>query len=255
MKLQMTLKTLIALCFTLFGLALSAQTSQTDFNFDPPKNQKELAPLTLWSTQYYIHEFQSGGSIPIVYADGTTSGLTADTCDFCSASLEGTAYVMDSTGRITVINFAKSGDSTFVDCRACSKYANSKLNVEGWGKTLWQKSDGYGNGVKNYKLVPFRTIAVDNERIPYGTVIYIPKAKGKLLFLPDGGRVVHDGYFFAGDTGGAIKKNHIDVFTGIYSANPFPEIIQSNETKTFEAYIVTDPAIINALKEQHTKLN
>lgn len=230
-----------------------AQTSQEDFNFQEVENNTLLTPLSLWSTQYYIHEFQSGGAIPIVYADGSSSGLYADTCDFCEASLEGTAYVEDSLGNITVINFAKSGDSSFVNCRACEKYASSKLKVESWGKTLWTKSEGFGDGVKNYRLIPFRTIAVDKEVIPYGTVLYIPKVKGEVVSLPNGKQVIHDGYFFAGDTGGAIKKNHIDIFTGVYAGNPFPEVIRSNESKTFEAVIVSDAGIINALTELHTK--
>lgn len=230
-----------------------AQTSSTGFNFPEPVSATLSRSLSLWSTQYYIHEFQSGGAIPIVYANGESSGLFADTCDFCSASLEGTAYVTDSLGNITVINFAKSGDSSFVDCRACKKYASSKLKVESWGKTLWMKSEGFGDGVKNYRLVPFRTIAVDKDAIPYGTVIYIPKAKGKIIELPNGDQVTHDGYFFAGDTGGAIKKNHIDLFTGIFTGNPFPDVIKSNESLTFEAFVVTDASINNALTEMHTK--
>ena len=250
---KMNLKTKIAVF--LIGLCTYSftQTSQEDFNFPEPENNALLTPLSLWSTQYYIHEFQSGGTIPIVYADGGPSGLYADTCNFCEASLEGTAYVKDSSGMITVINFAKSGDSSFVNCRACKKYASSNLKVESWGKTLWSKSEGFGDGVKNYRLIPFRTIAVDKDVIPYGTVIYLSLIKGKLVNLPNGKQAIHDVYFFAGDTGGAIKKNHIDIFTGIYAGNPFPEVIKSNENKTFEAIIVTDASIISTLTEMHTK--
>jgi hypothetical protein len=74
-----------------------------------------------------------------------------------------------------------------------------------------------------------------------------------LVSLLNGELMTHDGYFFAGDTGGAIKKNHIDIFTGIYTGNPFPEVIKSNESLTFEALIVTDMTIINALTEMHMK--
>jgi 3D (Asp-Asp-Asp) domain-containing protein len=249
----MNLKAKIGAVLLVLSGYSSAQITSTDFNFSEPENNALLTPLSLWSTQYYIHEFISGGTIPIVYANGEASGLFADTCDFCTASLEGTAYVKDSLGNVTVINFAKSADSSFVDCRACKKYTSSKLKVESWGKTLWTKSEGFGDGVKNYRLIPFRTIAVDKEVIPYGTVIYIPAAKGKLVSLPNGELMTHDGYFFAGDTGGAIKKNHIDIFTGIYTGNPFPEVIKSNESLTFEALIVTDMTIINALTEMHMK--
>jgi 3D (Asp-Asp-Asp) domain-containing protein len=228
-----------------------AQSSSTEFNFAPPQQLTDMSKMTLWATQYFIHKFQSKGNIPIIYQDGTPSKLTADTCDFCEAALEGTAFVTDSAGTITVINFAKTGDKSFVDCRACQKYAQSKLKVESWGRTLWKKSSGFGDGVKNYKLIPFRTIAVDSKIIPYGTVIFIPAAKGKIIELPDGSKVPHDGYFFAGDTGGAIKNNHIDVFTGIFAGNPFSEVVKSNENKTFEAYIVSNPDIIKSLLKIH----
>lgn len=71
--------------------------------------------------------------------------------------------------------------------------------------------------------------------------------------MPNGTKVTHDGYFFAGDTGGAIKKNHIDLFTGIFEGNPFPEVIRSNEKKTVDAYIVTDQSIIQSLTTAQTK--
>lgn len=233
------------------GSFTRAQTASDSFLFPEPVNKGK--DLSLWATRYYIHEFQSSGNIPIVYANAEPSGLYADTCDFCTASLEGTAYVRDSSGTVHVINFARTGEKTGVDCRKCKKYASSKLNVESWGRTLWTKSEGFGDGVRNYRLVPFRTIAVDPEMIPYGTVIYIPAARGKLIHLPSGEEVTHDGYFFAGDTGGAIKKNHIDVFTGIYPENPFPTLIQSNENKLFEAVIVTDTNIVDALTSLHKK--
>lgn len=233
------------------GSFIRAQTVCDSFLF--PESATKGKNLSLWATQYYIHEFRSSGSIPIVYANAAPSGLYADTCDFCTASLEGTAYVRDSSGTVHVINFARTGEKTWVDCRKCKKYASSKLNVESWGKTLWTKSEGFGDGVRNYRLVPFRTVAVDPAVIPYGTVIYVPAARGKLVSLPNGKQEIHDGYFFAGDTGGAIKKNHIDVFTGIYPGNPFPDVIQSNENKLFEAVIVTDADIVNALESLHKK--
>ena len=77
----------------------------------------------------------------------------------------------------------------------------------------------------DYDLVPYRTIAVDEAQIPIGTVLYIPSARGCLLTLPDGKRVRHDGYFFAGDDGYGVHGNHIDVFIGISSDCPFPWVV------------------------------
>lgn len=77
-------------------------------------------------------------------------------------------------------------------------------------------------------------------------MIYIPQLKDQLIELPNGEKVKHDGYFFAGDTGSAIKKNHIDLFTGVSAVNPF---LVGGET--FEGYVVVDPATIQTLIELH----
>lgn len=229
--------------------AFSQDTSGFSFP-EPAKLPAKM--LTLWATQYYIHQLVSEGTIPFMDEHGNALGWYGDTCHFCEAALEGTAFVTDS-GKVLVLNFVKRGDSTYVDCRKCAKYAQSTLNVESWGAATWAVSSGFGDGVKNYRLVPYRTIAVDPQFIPYGSVIYIPKARGTLMTLPDGQMVEHDGYFFAGDTGGAIKQQHIDVFTGVFTGNPFPGFVRSNANKTFDAYLITDPVIVTALKQVHTK--
>ena len=244
---------LLALLLAISYSKIFSQSAQSDFNLTEPTELSKRPKLTLWSTQYYIHKFQSSGKIPIVLSDGKETGLYADTCNFCASALEGTAFIEDSLGNITVINFEKTGEHSFVNCRACDKYAKSKLTVENFGKALWKISKGFGDGVLNYKLVPYRTIAVDKAMIPYGTVIFIPKVKDKPILLPNGQKVIHDGYFFAGDTGSAIKGNHIDLFTGVFEGNPFIDVIQSNPTKTFEAFVVTEQSIIDSLLFLHKK--
>ncbi|HLP53464.1 MAG TPA: 3D domain-containing protein [Fluviicola sp.] len=242
---------LIAVTLVFLSPGIVAQ-SQSDFSYPEPARLPEKK-LVIWATQYYVHEFKSNGTIPFVDKYNQPLGLYGDTCDFCMAALEGTASITDSSGKVFVVNFANTGDSAFVDCRKCSKYAKSKLSVESWGKTRWSISSGFGDGVKNYRLVPFRTIAVDPKTIPYGSVIYVPSAKGVVIELPNGEKVTHDGYFFAGDTGGAIKQNHIDVFTGTYTGNPFKTLITSNLKKTVEAYLVEDVNLTNGLKKIHVK--
>ncbi len=69
--------------------------------------------------------------------------------------------------------------------------------------------------------------------------------------MPDGSEAKHDGYFFASDVGGAIKKNHIDVFLGIESINPF-DFVKSDEDETFDGCIINNTSIINKLKTAHT---
>ena len=60
------------------------------------------------------------------------------------------------------------------------------------------------------KVVAMRTAAVDATLIPRRTLLFIKETVG--LPMPDGS--VHDGYWYASDTGGAIKGPRIDLFTG-----------------------------------------
>lgn len=66
-----------------------------------------------------------------------------------------------------------------------------------------------------YPVINFHTLAVNKNEMPYKGVYYIPKTKG--LKLPSG--EVHDGFWFAHDTGGAsafngTPKHRIDMFVG-----------------------------------------
>jgi 3D (Asp-Asp-Asp) domain-containing protein len=68
------------------------------------------------------------------------------------------------------------------------------------------------------KVVAMRTAAVDKTLIPKGSILYIKETVG--LKMPDGS--THDGYWYASDTGGAIKGRRIDLFTGYSSASMNP---------------------------------
>jgi 3D (Asp-Asp-Asp) domain-containing protein len=65
------------------------------------------------------------------------------------------------------------------------------------------------------RVVAMRTVAIDASRIPKRTILFIKETVG--LPMPDG--TPHDGYWYATDTGGAIKGDRIDLFTGMSSAS------------------------------------
>lgn len=218
------------------------------FNYKRPKLLSELEKKTLWATQYYVHQFKSCGNISLLDESARGTGLYADSCNFCKSVMEGTAFVTDSFGKLFCINFAKGAtDTSWMNCGVCS--GKSMIN----SRVFWTVASGYGLGVRNYHLQPYRTIAVDPAIILVGTVLFIPSLRGRSMVLPNGDRVTHDGYLFAGDKGSAIQGNHIDVFTGLNTDNPFPSVIKSESSGTFEAYIVTDHTIIASLRELHSQ--
>lgn len=59
-------------------------------------------------------------------------------------------------------------------------------------------SESIAYGCKGDKLTPYKSIAVDNEIIPYGTVVYDNEGNE----------------YIAQDVGGAINGYHIDLFVG-----------------------------------------
>ena len=60
------------------------------------------------------------------------------------------------------------------------------------------------------KVVAMRTAAVDRALVPRRTVLFIKETVG--MPMPNG--ATHDGYWYASDTGGAIKGKRIDLYTG-----------------------------------------
>ena len=67
-----------------------------------------------------------------------------------------------------------------------------------------------GNDSLGCRPVAMRTVATDPRVIPRRTRLFIRETVG--LRMPDGS--LHDGYWYASDTGGAIRGNKIDLYTG-----------------------------------------
>ena len=59
-----------------------------------------------------------------------------------------------------------------------------------------------------------RTAAIDPRIIPKRSILFIKETVG--MALPDG--TVHDGIWYASDTGGAIKGRRIDLYAGASAA-------------------------------------
>ena len=82
---------------------------------------------------------------------------------------------------------------------------------------------GGGSGIRDRdalgcKVVPMRTAAVAGVTIHKHELIFIKETVG--LPMPDGRP--HDGYWYASDSGGAIHKGRIDLFTGIGASSMAP---------------------------------
>ena len=119
---------------------------------------------------------------------------------------------------VAVIGFApwaEAGDATVSNS---AKAPTERVAQAGFVPTWLMKATLYHGGAKGVgnrdslgcRTVPMRTLAVDPTVIPRRTIVFIAETVG--LPLPNGGK--HDGYWYASDTGGAIKGKRIDLFTG-----------------------------------------
>jgi len=246
MNLHKTL--IITLLLTTFSFNVQALKD----NFDIPElNIKKLKALSLWATYYHIwHTKTQDKGMPLLDKNNNKISANISLNDWCKGAIQGTILITSKTGKRHLFNYQDHQGKQQVDCAKVMNINPSWIGAS--GKTRYRLAQGaFGDGVKNYKLTPYRTIAVDKKKIPYGSVLYIPKARGVSITLPSGQKIKHDGYFFAGDTGGAIKKQHIDVFMGLSPKNIFAHFIKNTPKKPFKAYIVKQQNVINQLRDLH----
>lgn len=236
----------------LFTSCATAATSKDplaldQFNFQEPRNTDLDKKLVLWATYYNLPLLEdTSGNYPLRDKLGAELGPRISHRGWCDAAMEGSVRILYKNGEAKTFNYAGTTTEFPTDCKDYFKIDVSK--------TKFREAFGpYGDGYDNYILEPYRTIASDNTQIPLGTVIYIPKARGAIITLKSGRVITHDGYFFIGDRGGAIKGNHVDVFIGTHAKATFFPWVGSVETKTFEAFIVKDQYIINELKNYHAQ--
>lgn len=204
-------------------------------------------PLLLWATNYHLPEYEDGsGEIPLRDIDGNELGPKLTLAQWCRSALEGSVRIVFKDGRAKTYNY---DTTTELFPNDCSSFYPFNL-----GKTKFKVSRGsFGDGSGKFRLSPYRTLATDPTVIPTGTILYIPEARGATIPLSNGETITHDGYFFAGDIGGAIKLNHIDVFIGTHNDSPFFPWIKNSSAITFKAYIVKDQEIIDDLTRLHLK--
>ena len=108
----------------------------------------------------------------------------------------------------------------------------SILATFGLKATLYH-GGGRGIGTRDSlgcRVVPMRTAAVDGVALPRHSVLYIKDTVG--LRMPDGR--LHDGYWYASDIGGAIKKGRIDLFTGEGASSMAPLMALNLATLTVQ---------------------
>jgi 3D (Asp-Asp-Asp) domain-containing protein len=212
-------------------------------NFKLPLIDLPSKALKLWATFYKAHTgLNISGGFPLLDAGQRPLGPELSRKDWCESAMEGTVVIPSENGGTVTYNTVNSNGPNQVDCKTVfpAFFKRNPSAAARLGRALFTKTDApFGLGQKDMHLIPFRSIAVDPTTIRLGSLIFIPKARNANVTLLDGGKIVHDGYFFAADTGGDIKAAHIDIFRGIGDQNPFPGFVTSKSSGTFDAFLLT----------------
>jgi len=222
---------ILLLSMTMASCATNLSDRSRKFALQEPNRfalYRSTGPISVFPTFYYTPEFRARNSgYPLLDMEDrplTSDGVTLylGKREWCMAALEGSASVRGLSGTNHTINYAGVG-SKVVDCR---DYLAEKYSAT--NRVRFKEVDYFwGEGRPGCALVPFRTIAVDPDHVPLGSVVYIPQAHGA-GFRHDGKQYEHDGYFFAADTGGVIKGRRIDIFSGRAQDNRFSNAVYSN---------------------------
>ena len=98
--------------------------------------------------------------------------------------------------------------------------------------TLYHAGGGgaTGNDSLGCRPIAMRTVATDPRVIPRRTRLFIRETVG--MRLPDG--TIHDGYWYASDTGGAVKGAKVDLYTGHGRGSMQPAMRWNTRTLTIQ---------------------
>ncbi len=214
-----------------------------DFSFNEPTNFNNK--ISLWGNYSYypgVESNSTGISIRTITEEET--GVKFELQKYCEIVKSKLFFVNNVNNGETYVYDGES-ELNYVDC---SSYFPNNPEI---GKYKFKKLNGvYGTGENNYFLIPFRTIGVDTNKIPIGSVVYIPQAKG-ISFVTDKGETkVHDGYFFAGYKKDTLIDNHIEFFIGENTNDVF-SFVKNHEWGVFDGYLVDDSNIKNQLIKAH----
>ncbi len=228
------------------------------FALEAPEKASLGQRIKLWATHYHTPQMRPApeaaeGAFPLIDRDGEAISPPLSARDWCNAALQGSVSVR-AGGKSTAYVYVDANGPDQANCDEWLGSLSDGVKNATRRARFMKVSHPLGCGVRNHPLVPFRTIAVDPDVIPLESVVYVPELRGR-TFKQDGETFTHDGYLYAGDRGGAIHDNHIDVFLEGDASPQLQKLFAATETRTFSAYLVSkdDPMAAAFLTTQSSQ--
>ena len=228
------------------------------FALEAPQEASMGKPMKLWATHYHTPQIRPASetisaAFPLIDRNGEAISPPLTPRDWCNAALQGSVSIRVG-GKSTAYVYVDANGPDQANCDEWLGSLSDGVKNATRRARFMKVKHALGCGVRNHALVPFRTIAVDPDVIPLESVIYVPELRGR-TFVQGGETFTHDGYLYAGDRGGAIHGNHIDVFLEGEASGPLESLFASTDTRTFSAHLVAkgDPMAAAFLTTQSSQ--
>jgi 3D (Asp-Asp-Asp) domain-containing protein len=235
---------------------VSPEMRALTFALEAPREESLGRSLQLWATHYHTPQMRPApetisAAFPLVGRNGEAISPPLALRDWCNAALQGSVSVR-AGGKATAYVYVDSNGPEQANCDEWLGSLSDGVKNATRRARFMKVNHPLGCGVRNHPLVPFRTIAVDPDVIPLESVVFVPELRGR-AFTQDGETFTHDGYLYAGDRGGAIRGNHIDVFLEGEAGGALETVFASTDTRTFSAHLVAqDDPMAAAFLSIHT---
>ncbi len=141
--------------------------------------------------------------LALVWALAFPSNAPADPVSYDQLIAAEAAAAAATTAAATATSGALDAEQTELMAADADWRLSARLYHAGGGGAT-------GNDSLGCRPIAMRTVAIDPRVVPRRTRLFIKETVG--MELADG--TIHDGYWYASDTGGAIKGNKIDLYTG-----------------------------------------
>lgn len=203
------------------------------------RREDEPAEFKVWSTQYFIPVVTVAGrnepdTHPFIDTDGRPISPPLTRKDWCSGVLQGSINIRTESGDVQSYSYVDSRGPEQVDCDRWLGSLSSEIKSASRRARFRLRPSEDDCEARARPLTPFRTIAVDPNVIPLGSVVFIGELRGA-AFQRDGQILIHDGFLIADDFGGAVEGNHIDLFTTGEEEIPLPDFVSNSHRHTVTA--------------------
>lgn len=235
-------------CLAIFNSGLSFGQG---VNAGEPKASDIARQVDVGMSWFYSPSFnETKDGIPVKNSAGEILIRGLKEADWCKLSRFGSGVVKRLDGSMVTVNFQRSVGQKIANCHQF--YSDGKTSENA---IFFSSKSSYGEGATGYFLTPFKSLITNIGKYPIGSLVFVPSIKGRKYVDFYGKTQTHDGYFLVADTVSDEGNPFLNIFTGVDSNKPFPELLSSEivtGNRLLKSFLVFDKDRIDSLNRLHS---